>query len=33
MAHCTHQPDLARDQLLVMADYQDEFGKIPTTLN
>jgi putative isomerase len=33
MAHCSHQPDLAWDQLLVMADHQDKFGKSPTSLN
>jgi len=33
MAHCTHQPDLAWDQLLVMADHQDEYGKSPSSLN
>lgn len=33
MAHCTHQPGLAFDQLLVMADHQDRFGKSPTSLN
>ena len=33
MAHCNHQPELAWDQLLVMADYQDEYGKSPTSMN
>lgn len=33
MAHCRHRPQLAFDQLLVMADHQDEFGKSPTSLN
>lgn len=33
MAHCTHQPDLAWDQLMVMADRQDEYGKQPTSMN
>jgi putative isomerase len=33
MAHCSHQPQLAWDQLLVMADHQDEFGKSPSSLN
>lgn len=33
MAHCTHQPELAWDQLLVMADHQDEHGKSPSSLN
>jgi putative isomerase len=33
MAHCSHRPDLAWDQLLVMADHQDEFGKSPSSLN
>jgi len=33
MAHCNHQPDLAWDQLMVMYDYQDEFGKAPSSLN
>lgn len=33
MAHCKHQPELAWDQLLVMADHQDEFGKSPSSLN
>lgn len=33
MAHCTHQPELAWDQLLVMAEHQDEFGKSPSSLN
>lgn len=33
MAHCEHQPQLAWDQLLVMADYQDEHGKSATHLN
>jgi putative isomerase len=33
MAHCSHQPDLAWDQLMVMADHQDEFGKCPTNMN
>jgi glycogen debranching enzyme len=33
MAHCTHQPDLAWDQLLVMADHQDQYGKSPSSLN
>lgn len=33
MAHCDHQPGLAWDQLLVMADHQDEFGKSPSSLN
>ena len=33
MAHCNHQPELAWDQLLVMADHQDEYGKSPSSLN
>ena len=33
MAHANHQPDLAWDQLMVMADKQDEFGKQPTSMN
>lgn len=33
MAHCNHQPELAWDQLLVMAEHQDEFGKSPSSLN
>ncbi|MDX1681585.1 MAG: trehalase family glycosidase [Phycisphaeraceae bacterium] len=33
MAHCRHRPDLAWDQLLVMADHQDEHGKSPSSLN
>jgi len=33
MAHATHQPQLAWDQLLVMADHQDEHGKSPSSLN
>lgn len=33
MAHCNHRPDLAWDQLLVMADHQDAFGKSPSSLN
>jgi putative isomerase len=33
MAHCNHQPQLAWDQLLVMAEHQDEFGKSPSSLN
>ncbi len=33
MAHCAHRPELAWDQLLVMAEHQDEFGKSPSSLN
>jgi len=33
MAHCRHRPGLAWDQLLVMADHQDEFGKSPSSMN
>lgn len=33
MAHCNHQPRLAWDQLVVMADHQDEYGKSPSSLN
>jgi putative isomerase len=33
MAHCNHQPELAWDQLLVMADHQDEHGKSPSSMN
>jgi hypothetical protein len=33
MAHCNHQPELAWDQLLVMADHQDAYGKSPSSLN
>ena len=33
MAHVTHQPDLAWDQLMVMSDKQDEFGKCPSSMN
>ena len=33
MAHCEHRPQLAWDQLLVMADHQDEHGKSASSLN
>ncbi len=33
MAHCTHRPALAWDQLLVMADRMDAFGKCPSSMN
>jgi len=33
MAHCTHRPELAWDQLMVMADHQDEFGKSASSMN
>lgn len=33
MAHCIHSPELAWDQLLVMADHQDAHGKSPSSLN
>lgn len=33
MAHCNHRPELAWDQLVVMADHQDEYGKSPSSLN
>lgn len=33
MAHCNHRPQLAWDQLVVMADHQDKYGKSPSSLN
>ncbi len=33
MAHCTHRPQFAWDQLLVMADHQDPYGKPPSSMN
>jgi putative isomerase len=33
MAHCRHQPELAWDQLMVMADHQDEYGKGASNMN
>ena len=33
MAHCRHDPDLAWDQFIVMADRQDPFGKCPSSMN
>lgn len=33
MAHCNHQPELAWDQLLVMAEHQDKYGKSPSSMN
>lgn len=33
MAHCNHQPELAWDQLLVMAEHQDQYGKSPSSMN
>jgi len=32
MAHCRHDPDLAWDQLMVMSDQQDRFGKCPDNM-
>ncbi len=33
MAHATHHPDVAWDQLMVMSGHQDEFGKFPSSMN
>jgi putative isomerase len=33
MAHSTHQPDLAWDQLMLFHDYKDEHGKPPSNMN
>jgi hypothetical protein len=33
MAHAWHDPDLAWDQFMVMADQQDEHGKCPNSMN
>lgn len=33
MAHCRHDPELAWDQFMVMADQQDEHGKCPNSMN
>ena len=33
MAHVSHQPDLAWDQLMVMSDLQDAHGKSPDNMN
>jgi putative isomerase len=33
MAHCSHDPDLAWDQMMVMADKQDRYGKPPQMMN
>ncbi|MDT8391078.1 MAG: hypothetical protein RRC34_11275 [Lentisphaeria bacterium] len=33
MAHCAHRPGLAWDQLLIMADHQDTYGKSPSSMN
>jgi len=33
IAHCTHDAELAWDQLMVMADRQDEHGKCPDNMN
>jgi hypothetical protein len=33
IAHCSHDPDLAWDQLMVMSDKQDRFGKCPDNMN
>jgi putative isomerase len=33
MAHSSHDPDLAWDQLMVMADKQDKYGKCPDNMN
>ena len=33
MAHCRHHPELAWDQLMVMSDKLDQFGKAPDNMN
>lgn len=33
IAHCNHAPDLAWDQLMVLADRQDRWGKCPDNMN
>ncbi len=33
MAHASHQPDVAWDQLMVMSGQQDEWGKYPSSMN
>ena len=33
MAHCQHDPDLAWDQFMALADRADEFGKPPSNMN
>jgi len=33
MAHCSHDPELAWDQLMVMSDKQDPYGKSPDNMN
>ena len=33
MAHCSHAPEFAWDQLMVMSDKQDQYGKCPDNMN
>jgi len=33
MAHCSHDPDLAWEQLMVMWDRRDAYGKCPSSMN